>query len=289
MQKQLSQADARNVVDGESHSVRSENRFDSLAIGGVEGDVIHRARARGPRRHADAGVGRIRAIGFPFGDVDTGYVSDIQPVAGERHGRAGADAHAESIAVKVPRTIEVVREHEKMFDVRQRHDVVPLRRSRHFTMIEALDVRVTRETGPRGDGSLFGDALGRPGAQFVVQYFDAPRSFVARAEHGADEPADVEFTVAAQAAMIDRIFEQAPRSGKRPVVDFDAADESHRKAGHVLVRNAEFYDVPQIEDDPAVWGVGGGHQFERVLKRIDAREGHELKQYPRPVVPRLTA
>src|ERR1019366_6698455 len=93
VKKQLRETDRGNFVDGELDAVRAQRGLDGFAVHAVEGDVIDRTRSRSPRGHADADLGRMSAIAVPRGDVDAGYLADVEPVAGECQRRTCADAH----------------------------------------------------------------------------------------------------------------------------------------------------------------------------------------------------
>ncbi len=51
---------------------------------------------------------------------------------------------------------------------------------------------------------------------------------------------------------------------------------SNGKAGDFLVRDAHLYDVPEVEDDPAVFFAGALQHRQSVRKGVDHGERHEL-------------
>ncbi len=63
----------------------------------------------------------MRAVSSPLGDMDTGYVAYIHPVAGESQGRPRTLGQAESVAIEITRRVEIVRQHQVVFELGQGH------------------------------------------------------------------------------------------------------------------------------------------------------------------------
>src|SRR5277367_2718572 len=60
-------------------------------------------------------------VGLPLGDVNAGGLADIHPIARETQRRTGSYVHTERPDVEVPGRVDVVRQDQIMFHLRQRH------------------------------------------------------------------------------------------------------------------------------------------------------------------------
>src|ERR1700722_1102646 len=121
-QEQLPQAGTGHEVFGRDDAVRLETCLDRFIVAGIEGDVVDRPGARGPRRYGDAGLLGMGTVAVPVGDVNAGNLAQVNPVAGEAQRRPRTNSQAERVTVEVARRIDVVGENQVVFELYQRHD-----------------------------------------------------------------------------------------------------------------------------------------------------------------------
>ena len=136
--------------------------------------------------------------------------------------------------------------------------------------------RLRAELGHGGVERSCDQLIQRAFAQFFVEDFYANRAAVAGLPDVIEKSRNIEFAFATQHPVIDRVFVEVPGRGECAIVDFDAEEILQRKAGDLLVRDAELHDVPEVENDAAVFRAGALEHRQSVLERVNHGEGHEF-------------
>src|SRR5438270_5706540 len=106
--------------------MRDQRRFEGLDIAAVERNMIDRTRAGSTLRDPYAGPAGMDAIALPFGYMDARHFAEIQPMSREAQRGTGADAHPQRFRVEIPRSVEIIRQDQIMFEMGQGHVVAAL-------------------------------------------------------------------------------------------------------------------------------------------------------------------
>src|SRR5271167_4422198 len=121
LQEQLGQSGVRYVVDRIFDFMREQPGLHARQVHRVECNMIERPGARSRRRNADAGADGMRAVGIPLGDMNTWHIAHVKPVAGKPQRRSRALAQSENVAIEIARPVEIVGEHQVVFQLGQGH------------------------------------------------------------------------------------------------------------------------------------------------------------------------
>ncbi len=87
----------------------------------MKGNVIDGARAAGARRDRHAVAIGMLGVRAPFGNVNAGDLTGVDPISGEFERGTGANVHAERVDVEIPRALHVIGQNEIVLDVLKGH------------------------------------------------------------------------------------------------------------------------------------------------------------------------